>query len=925
MSVRVIAAGDDIIQEVITHMDITSPYLSNYMIVFPGKRPTHFLAKELGQRIGQAYEAPSLFSMDGFIDYLYETVLKRYATKLELPDVVAILYELQRKAKNPVGGEKFLKIENFFQVAIQLFNDLETLCIEDVSVGRLKLSDVALVDGMPENSAKALERLSFFYEEFYTTIKQMGFSTKASRYLEVSKNVSDIDLSILKGIIFAGFFELTKSEQVLFRELMTLSYTTFLFQYGNGLEDTFKAIGINNQHELPKPQGLPFVNFYKSPDTHGQVFALSEIIKTSGSDNLADDTVIVLLSPDTLFPLYNQTLSLIEKNRFNISIGYPLQRTPIYGFYTSLMELVGSMEDGRFYTKDYLKLVLHPYVKNIFFLNRSDVTRIMFHTIEEILINNKQMFLTLRALQEDDDIFNKIMEKLSSAGIPATKEAIKTHLHSIHEQIIVQFQTFKDIAELATKAMDVLQYINDKSTANYHYFFYPFMEKFMGDLFVLKTSLLAKESLSSIPAYFNLFKKYIKTCRVPFEGMPLRGLQVLGFIETRNIRFKHVFILDLNDDVLPGTKKEGSFLPFKLRKALKVPTYLDIEKRINYYFSLLINGAEDISIFYIENDKKEKSRLVESLLWKIQKANQPIDIHSIQYNMEIKRYSPVPIAKTPEIMAVLMKEMKYSATSVDTYLTCQLKFYYRYVLKLIKREELSKDTQKADVGLLVHKAISRYFENKINYRLNKAALPIKEMEHVVDSLFTEEPIGAQYLLKNQIKKRLIDFLIKYFIPLVEQNQVIIKNIEQPINITIDRFDLFGRIDKIMELNGKYCIIDYKTTSDRNYLSINYKTLTLQDRNSWRKSIPTLQLPFYILLSRGLIPNAMFILLGRQEISEKIEVKLFNDDMDPHAGYNMLKEIILSLLNEIYDESIAFSQSEDLKKTCPTCDYRYICG
>jgi len=57
-------------------------------------------------------------------------------------------------------------------------------------------------------------------------------------------------------------------------------------------------------------------------------------------------------------------------------------------------------------------------------------------------------------------------------------------------------------------------------------------------------------------SYFNFFRKYIMTCYTPFEGTPVKGLQVLGFLETRNLRFDRVFILDANEEVLRTQKKK---------------------------------------------------------------------------------------------------------------------------------------------------------------------------------------------------------------------------------------------------------------------------------------------------------------------------------------------------------------------------------
>jgi ATP-dependent helicase/nuclease subunit B len=67
---------------------------------------------------------------------------------------------------------------------------------------------------------------------------------------------------------------------------------------------------------------------------------------------------------ETLFPLYHHCLSLFDSENFNISLGYPLHRTPVYAFLNNLMEMILSMDGEQVYVPDYLAFVLHPYTKN---------------------------------------------------------------------------------------------------------------------------------------------------------------------------------------------------------------------------------------------------------------------------------------------------------------------------------------------------------------------------------------------------------------------------------------------------------------------------------------------------------------------------------------------------------------------------------
>ena len=79
----------------------------------------------------------------------------------------------------------------------------------------------------------------------------------------------------------------------------------------------------------------------------------------------------------------------------------------------------------------------------------------------------------------------------------------------------------------------------------------------MQSLDTLARSLMREMAFEKTTSYFTLFRRYLMTCTTPFEGTPVRGLQVLGVLETRNLSFDRVFVLDVNEEVLPDTRKGG--------------------------------------------------------------------------------------------------------------------------------------------------------------------------------------------------------------------------------------------------------------------------------------------------------------------------------------------------------------------------------
>ncbi|MHB8882049.1 MAG: PD-(D/E)XK nuclease family protein [Thermodesulfovibrionales bacterium] len=943
MNVRIVPAGGDLIEEVMTELEGTERDFSADMVVFPGKRPSHFLRKALAEKIRTGFIPPGICSMDEFADRIYEEAYG--ARKLETIDAVAILYDLHRRAPDPVGGDGFMSPDRFFPLGLKIYRDIEELTIEEVKPHFVQEVGPLIEEGLPEQSRRRLQSLAFFYREFYREIDARGLSTRALRYCSAAGRVRDSSIIDLRRIVLAGFFGLTRAEQRLFRKMLSAGNCRFIFQKGPGLRLTLEGLGISLSEEAGAPADLPKLHFYSSPDTHGQVFALARILREQEEQGRVPDTrsAIVLPASETLFPLLRQGLPAMPGNTFNISLGYPLHRTPVFGFLNNLMELVTSMDRDRVYIPDYLKFVLHPYTKNIYFDGRAEITRILFHTIEESLTRKRsRTFLTLAEIEGDGQLLAEVLTRLphdDQAGPDhkkITKKALEEHLREIHRSTIGRFTAFRDLSDFAQQCSGVLLYIFNQSTARLHPLAHPFSEAFIKALDLLPRSLMQDFAFEEKSSYFGFFRKYVMTCHVPFSGTPVKGLQVLGALEIRNLKFDSVFILDANEEILPDTTKEDSLLPFKARQTLGLPTYIDRDRLAAYYFETLLQGASEAHIFFVENNQKERSRFVERLLWESQKRDGTTDqkqyVQTMQYKVNLVNRSPEPQPKTAGVSAFL-KDLAYSASALDQYLRCPLQFYYATVLRLGRKEAMTGDIERTDLGTFVHHVLAAYFSKRRGRPLDERDMDLKEMAALVDerfdSMYGPEPAGALYLLKRQAGRHLADLLTDYYIPLVREENVTVLAGEEPLEAMLEGYRLKGRLDSIEQRRGETVIIDYKTGSNKRYLEIDLDSLDPDDRGSWSRAIGSIQLPFYLLLYslnknrpiQGL--NALFLLLGRAKISKDIELPLFNAATD--IDFEPLKEVILRLLREMTDPGQPFLPAPDMKRTCPSCDFQCICG
>jgi CRISPR/Cas system-associated exonuclease Cas4 (RecB family) len=306
----------------------------------------------------------------------------------------------------------------------------------------------------------------------------------------------------------------------------------------------------------------------------------------------------------------------------------------------------------------------------------------------------------------------------------------------------------------------------------------------------------------------------------------------------------------------------------------------------------------------------------------------------LQYRVRLENRVPQPVSKNAATGDFLSR-FSYSATALDTYLACPLRFYYRFVLRVAGRPEVARGIERTDIGNLVHTALADYFGARLGRQLTRRDLDPVEMTQrirgIMESSFGAEPSGRGYLLMRQVQKRLGDFLALYCGPLVQEVPVGIIEVERKIKAPFRGFLLNGKIDVVQKRGDRTCIIDYKTSSNRNALKILFNRLDPEQRDTW-SAIGSLQLPVYRILyahenktGRAGI-DALFILLGMTQVNEEIEVPLFpKEGGDAETLSAMLDEVIFRLLSEITDPAMPFHSTADWKKNCPICDYTCICG
>ena len=919
MSERIVLSPTEhLIETVASHLEAQGRDFSTTAIVFPGKRPAHFLRKELAHRVGGSIIPPKIFSVNDFVLSLYQQLHSETVHDLESIDAVALLHLVHSELKERLGGDYFASLDAFIPIGLKLFGELEELRLANLPGKKIK----EVISALTYNR---LFSLAEYYTKFYALNAEKGFTTRAMRYVEVAEHIGELDLNGYTQIIVAGLFKLTHAEQIIFNDLEKRSNTLFVFQTDKTEEGT------------PEPE----IHFYKASDTHGQVFALSALIEKQldNSSRLDERSVIVLPTADALFPVVHQTLSLMPQEKYNIALEYPMARTPIYGFLNNLMELLCTKQGERYSAAQYIKFILHPYTKNIRLDQRTDVTRMLFHTIESMLTKDKsKILLTLEEIEQSDEIFTNVVFAISDSNNKVTPEQLKEHLHIIHLSTIRALENITSVKEFAHNVIKVLTYIYEQSTARMHPLFRPYADALLKVFLYLEESFVGSASFRDTSGYFNFLQQYVALQNVPFPGTPLRGLQVLGLLETRNLQFDDVYFLNVNDNVLPGGIGSDMLLPQQLREKLGLETRRDRDKLSEYYFYLLVRGAKRVHLFYSESGESEKSRFIEQLLWELQKRDRSFlpdnYVQTVRYHVKLANETVTSIPKSNEVLAMI-HGFTYSASALDTYLQCPIKFYYRHILRLQEKEEASEDIDSQEIGKFVHEVLNKFFEPCIGRKLETRDLLPERMKQLVDELFAQkfgaEPAGAAYLLKRQIQRQLETLLKEYQQPTAEENEIILQGLEEKISVNTLGAKFEGRLDRIEQRGNKIFILDYKTGPKPSRLPINFGKLNFSERESWSEAVMSLQLPMYLLLYSIHTKTAIeeivpaYLYLGRNRLSKECEVAFVEDTEERVAYFEQSKQLIELLIKEINDAAIPFSPPVDLTKICPRCPYTGFCG
>lgn len=930
-------------------------------LVFPNRRSGLFFQNELIKLVDkQPIWSPTINTINEF--------MHNYS-KLELANPIQLVSELYLVYKKISGSsESFDNFYSWGEIILADFNDIDKYLInaESLFVNVKNFKSIEnQIDFLSEEQLKTLER---FFEAFdaekstkikeefikvwevmfplYTQFKQnllkkkIGFEGMV--YKDALQRIEKLkaDDFTFKKVFFIGFNAITPAEEEVFSILKNIGLAEFFWDFDDyyiknpkmeaGLFQRkyikkFPPIALNKNNNQLKGKKIKLIS---TPTDHGQVYSASQILGKINSKK-PSDTAIILSDEQLLLPILNGIPDVISD--INITMGYPVKDSLTGNFVDLLIQAqqnIRSTENSTasFYYKNVISILRHPFTEQI-------CPEIALQIIKKTTRENLYQ-LSINEFSENT-FLNSLFTKTETSNDFA--EYLENQLKYLHEQLWI------------------LEDNNNNFLIEKEFLFNIWLQ-----IKQLNIQLDECNIKLQLPTYFQLLRKVIRSTRVPFEGEPIKGLQIMGFLETRNLDFKNVIILSVNEGVIPTQNKSASFIPFSLRRGFGLPTGELNDAMFAYYFYRIIQGAENVWLMYNSAasgmSTGEKSRLIYQLEYD---NNFEVETEVVNQTIDVISNRDITIAKNNIVWENMQEYLqpenpkKLSPSSLSIYLQCPLKFYFKSVAKVTEADEIDEVIDARLFGNIFHntaeKIYTPYFNNKelVTPETLKTVLKDnKKLDDVIINSFTEVFYGENTKRKFKIEGKnqiIFDVIKKYLIQMLKKDIEyapfsiigLEKNVATEININIDskstKVKVGGQIDRIDRTDKGLRIIDYKTGSDK--LEFN----ELEDVFSAEKIKDTkavFQTFIYSYVVSKEQPNKDRIIPMVYQVKELFKkdnfFEIYSKKCAPYneKGFSGIKDEVelrlIELLEELFDKNIPFTQTGN-SAVCEYCNYKEMCG
>lgn len=942
----------------------TEGNLAHTAVVFPNKRAGLFFNEYLAQESESPIWSPAYVSI---------SELFRSLSPWEVGDPVKLVCELYKIFRRETQSTETL--DDFYFWGEMLISDFDDADKNKVDTDKLFsnlqdlrniMDDYTFIDDEQEEAIRqffqnfSIERRTALKERFISLWDVLGNIYKGFRESLASQNIAyegmmyrhviehlNVDKLPYEKYVFVGFNVLNKVEHTLFTQLKDAGKAVFYWDYDEFyMKENRQAVTHEagefirrNLRDFPSPlSGELFKNLSKPKEVHyiasstenAQARYLPQWIR----NNLTTpekETAVVLCNEALLQPVLHSLPA--EVKHVNITMGFPLSQTPVYSFLIALLELHThgfNFKSGRYTFQSVVTLLKHPYTRQL--TGQAELLE------KELTRNNR--FYPLPGELGKDEFLTRLFTPLSG------NLNLCIRLSETLQQVAGIYQANTS----GTEDTDAFNQLYRESLFKA----YTTINRF-------RTLIEEDELTVQSETFRRLLVKVLSATNIPFHGEPAIGMQVMGVLETRNLDFRHLVLLSVNEGQLPKSGGDSSFIPYNLRKAFGMTT---IEHKIAvyaYYFYRLLQRAERITLMYnTSSDGLNRGEWSRFMLRFLIEWPHPITRQFLEAGQSPQGTSPITVEKTPDVMRRMQSlfdvrtnpKAKFSPSALNYYLDCPLKFYYRYVAGLSAPDEVSAEIDSATFGSIFHYAAEHIYKDLTTHGkvINKEALETLlrnevKLQDYVDTAFkklffnvpqNEKPEynGVQLINSAVIARYLKQLLqndLRYapFTFIASEMEV-----DEPIDIQtpkgVIKSRIGGIIDRMDSKDGTLRIVDYKTGGDAD-TPPHVESLFIPDK---KRSNYVFQTFLYAAImcrkqpTMKIAPALLYIHRAATETYSPViqmgEPRKPKEAVEDFSKYEKeYRERLQGLLEEIFNPEKSFTQTEIIEK-CTYCDFKALC-
>ena len=942
----------------------TEGNLAHTAVVFPNKRAGLFFNEYLAQESDSPIWSPAYVSI---------SELFRSLSPWEVGDPVKLVCELYKIFRRETQSTETL--DDFYFWGEMLISDFDDADKNRVDTDKLFsnlqdlrniMDDYTFIDDEQEEAIRqffqnfSIERRTALKERFISLWNVLGNIYKGFRESLASQNIAyegmmyrhviehlDVDKLPYEKYVFVGFNVLNKVEHTLFTQLKDAGKAVFYWDYDEFyMKENRQAVTHEagefirrNLRDFPSPlSGELFKNLSKPKEVHyiasstenAQARYLPQWIR----NNLTTpekETAVVLCNEALLQPVLHSLPA--EVKHVNITLGFPLSQTPVYSFLIALLELHThgfNFKSGRYTFQSVVTLLKHPYTRQL--TGQAELLE------KELTRNNR--FYPLPGELGKDEFLTRLFTPLSG----------NLNLCIRLSETLQQVASIYQANTSGTEDTDAFNQLYRESLFKA----YTTINRF-------RTLIEEDELTVQSETFRRLLVKVLSATNIPFHGEPAIGMQVMGVLETRNLDFRHLVLLSVNEGQLPKSGGDSSFIPYNLRKAFGMTT---IEHKIAvyaYYFYRLLQRAERITLMYnTSSDGLNRGEWSRFMLQFLIEWPHPITRQFLEAGQSPQGTSPITVEKTPDVMRRMQSlfdvranpKAKFSPSALNYYLDCPLKFYYRYVAGLSAPDEVSAEIDSATFGSIFHYAAEHIYKDLTTHGkvINKEALETLlrnevKLQDYVDTAFkklffnvpqNEKPEynGVQLINSAVIARYLKQLLqndLRYapFTFIASEMEV-----DEPIDIQtpkgVIKSRIGGIIDRMDSKDGTLRIVDYKTGGDAD-TPPHVESLFIPDK---KRSNYVFQTFLYAAImcrkqpTMKIAPALLYIHRAATETYSPViqmgESRKPKEAVEDFSKYEKeYRERLQRLLEEIFNPEKSFTQTEIIEK-CTYCDFKALC-